>query len=174
MNETQKKLTNQLLDNWGSRNRLAGQLAHAEHERDMLIVQAYENGIPMTDILLASGVSRATAWRIIRRSRDEKKAEADDVWLIERQGETFGPVPESGLRDELQDLLFDRFDALQSTDDDMIPAADWDDEERLTEDQRKLRDDLERLLLRVQAADAETTEIESAELGIRVRRNSRG
>ncbi|NEG56109.1 hypothetical protein [Bifidobacterium platyrrhinorum] len=158
-----------LLDNWKERLETDKRMRELVEERDRLAVDAIHAGADRLDVALATGLSRTTLWKIVKKAETDTLKDSPE-WDI--QAEDAAPVsgvPEARLLEALQDMLITRFDELADWDDEDGIARDWDDDKRMTDGQKDFRDQVKRLVLRAQAGDLDR--IESPETGITLTRH---
>lgn len=137
-----------------------------EKRRDDLIVQAFDLGASYMDVMVCTGLSRPTVWRIRRRAEQESPSR-EDGWDFTIPGHySKTDVPQSILEDTLQDGLIGLLDDV--ADDDSQLGKDFSSPD-LTDEQKAIRDAIHDLAVR--AAVSKTDVVASTALGITLTRH---
>lgn len=151
-----------LLDSWQDIDK--GK--QAEKRRDELIVQAFDLGASYTEVMVCTGLSRPTVYRIRKRTEHEAPSE-EAAWDFTIPGHySRTNVPQSILEDTLQDGLIGLLDDV--TDDDSQLGKDFSSPD-LTDEQKAIRDAIHDLAAR--AAVSKTNIVASTALGITLTRH---
>ena len=151
-----------LLDSWQDIDK--GK--QAEKRRDELIVQAFALGASYTEVMVCTGLSRPTVWRIRRRA--EQKGPTEDAgWDFTIPGHySKTDVPQSILEDTLQDGFFGLLD--DAAEDDDHHDRDFSSPD-LNDQQKAIRDAVHDLAAR--AAVTKSDIVASTALGITLTRH---
>ena len=160
--KTLEEARTMLLDSWQDIDK--GK--QAEKRRDELIVQAFELGASYTEVMVCTGLSRPTVYRIRRRAEQEAPRE-EDGWDFAIPGHySKTDVPQSILEATLQDGFFDLLD--DAAEDDDHHDRDFSSTD-LNEAQRGIRDAVHDLAVR--AAVTKSDVVASTALGITLTRH---
>lgn len=157
-----------LLDNWELHNKLAEQTRQADMERERLVRTAFEQGADYSRLMISTGLTRTTLWRMRKRFDSEP---VDAGWDIASDRETRVNTPSEFVEDTIRDLLGERFDSLADDSDGGDVAVEWWDDPHLNAAQRALRDDVARLALRAQTTKSDT--VVDPALGVRMTRSGK-
>ena len=151
-----------LLDSWQDIDK--GK--QAEKRRDELIVQAFALGASYTEVMVCTGLSRPTVWRIRRRA--EQKGPTEDAgWDFTIPGHySKTDVPQSILEDTLQDGFFGLLD--DAAEDDDHHDRDFSSPD-LNDQQKAIRDAVHDLAARAAVTKADF--VASTALGITLTRH---
>ncbi|MSD90160.1 helix-turn-helix domain-containing protein [Bifidobacterium asteroides] len=140
--------------------------AQIEKRRDDLIVQAFDLGATYLDVMVCTGLSRPTVYRIRRRAEQENPSR-EAGWDFTIPGHySKTDVPQPILEDTLQDGLVGLLDDV--TDDDSQLGKDFSSPD-LTDEQKAIRDAIHDLAAR--AAVSKTDIVASTALGITLTRH---
>lgn len=151
-----------LLDSWEDIDR--GR--QAERRRDELIVQAFDLGASYMQVMVCTGLSRPTVYRIRRRAKQEGPAE-EAGWDFAIPGHySKTNVPQSILEDTLQDGFFGLLD--DAAEDDDHHGRDFSSPD-LNDRQKAIRDAVRDLAARAAAAKSDV--VASTALGITLTRH---
>ena len=137
-----------------------------EKRRDDLIVQAFDLGATYLDVMVCTGLSRPTVYRIRRRAEQENpiREAGWDFTIPGHYSKT--DVPQSILEDTLQDGFIGLLDDV--ADDDSQLGKDFSSPD-LTDEQKAIRDAIHDLAVR--AAVSKTDIVASTALGITLTRH---
>ena len=137
-----------------------------EKRRDDLIVQAFDLGATYLDVMVCTGLSRPTVYRVRRRAEQENpiREAGWDFTIPGHYSKT--DVPQSILEDTLQDGLIGLLDDV--ADDDSQLGKDFSSPD-LTDEQKAIRDAIHDLAAR--AAVSKTDIVASTALGITLTRH---
>lgn len=160
--KTLEEARTMLLDSWQDIDK--GK--QAEKRRDELIVQAFALGASYTEVMVCTGLSRPTVWRIRRRA--EQKGPTEEAgWDFTIPGHyRKTDVPQSILEDTLQDGFFGLLD--DAAEDDDHHDRDFSSPD-LNDRQKAIRDAVHDLAAR--AAVSKTDIVASTALGITLTRH---
>lgn len=160
--KTLEEARTMLLDSWED----IDEGKRAEKRRDELIVQAFDLGASYTEVMVCTGLSRPTVYRIRRRA-EHKNPGREAAWDFTIPGHySKTAVPQSILEETLQDGLIGLLDDV--TDDDSQLGKDFSSPD-LTDEQKAIRDAIHDLAAR--AAVSKTDIVASTVLGITLTRH---
>ena len=151
-----------LLDSWQDINK--GK--QAEKRRDELIVKAFDLGASYTEVMVCTGLSRPTVYRIRRRAEQENPSRETgwDFTIPGHYNKT--DVPQSILEETLQDGFFGLLD--DAAEDDDHHDRDFSSPD-LNDRQKAIRDAVHNLAAR--AAVTKSDVVASTALGITLTRH---
>lgn len=160
--KTLEEARTMLLDSWQDIDK--GK--QAEKRRDELIVQAFDLGASYTEVMVCTGLSRPTVWRIRRRA--EQKGPTEEAgWDFTIPGHySKTDVPQSILEDTLQDGFFGLLD--DAAEDDDHHDRDFSSPD-LNDQQKAIRDAVHDLAARAAVTKADF--VASTALGITLTRH---
>ena len=162
--KTLEEARTMLLDSWQDIDK--GK--QAEKRRDELIVKAFDLGASYTEVMVCTGLSRPTVYRIRKRAEREAPSE-ETAWDFTIPGHySKTNVPQSILEDTLQDGLIGLLDDV--ADDDSQLGKDFSSPD-LTDEQKAIRDAIHDLATR--AAVSRTDIVASTALGITLTRHKK-